>query len=109
MKWISASSLRSKPLSTARFMTPSASLQVILSLRATAAFEASLSQSMASASNKAVNCYPLSGQGTRIWRTPCSSHVPRGTRILMIVVNWQVSRCRQARSCPLGPRVVPRR
>lgn len=59
--------------------------------------EVTRSQSIASVSNNAVNRDRSSAEGTSTWRTPCVGHSPRGTSASMIVLYWQVSRCRHRR------------
>ena len=79
-------------------MIPSASSHVIRSCCATAFTLACLSQSIASASNNAVNRDPDSAHATRSCLIPCVGQFNRGPRACTKVLNWQVSRCRQVRS-----------
>ena len=54
--------------------------------------------SIASRSNSIVNRVRGSAHGSRTWRTPCVGQATRGGRARRYVWNWQLSRCRHARS-----------
>jgi len=53
---------------------------------------------MASRSKSRLNRLYFSAHGTATVWQPCSSHRTTGTREMMIVLNWQLSKCRHRRS-----------
>ena len=54
--------------------------------------------SMANRSNSRLNRVYFSAHGTATVCEPWSGHLTLGTRDTMIVLNWQLSKCRHRRS-----------
>ena len=92
------SSFRASPLFTARCFIPSASSQLIPNNPQAADIEHSPNTAIAKRSKSFVKRPCFSAHGTCTVCDPCSLHCTRGTWHTIIVLNWQLSRCRQRRS-----------